>query len=394
MFLGGAITWDPTLAKNSTTAGDTTLDEAELKKGFNDPSSITDSTVVEYNNKKYTWAELKKVIQKAMNTKGAFGSADNLSPAEMNATIATLVKPVLDLSDQVENLISELKGMEEDAAHASGADKATAESAIRAKRADLLAKQALLRTAIKDARNAGISKDSISAYRNSLRTVSRATPGGRAGAPAAAGSAAPRSGGSGAGTGAGGTGKAQGQNSGSGNGFGIPGLGNGSVPPNSAAYAAALYNDSYLSDGLASLFKSRREGQKLMMMFFHFARMAESGDLGAMYQLMKFINYVIAKDKARQNIKISSKLIQLQDLSRKSTELLMQTPTDGDPSQVNDFTKAMHRARSQEQSISTSQKLLADMLQEFAHVVEALTNSTKFMLDAWGRVMRTASRPS
>lgn len=160
-----------------------------------------------------------------------------------------------------------------------------------------------------------------------------------------------------------------------------------------SSYAAGLYADSAISDGIGQLGKSRSEGQKLMLLFMYFARMAMSGDLGSMYQLIQFINYIIAKDKARQNIQISSKLIQLQDLSRKATETLMSTPTEGkSDKEINEFTKALHKAKSQESTISTSQKLLADMLQEFAHVTEAMTNSSKFLLDAWGRTMRTATR--
>lgn len=160
-----------------------------------------------------------------------------------------------------------------------------------------------------------------------------------------------------------------------------------------SSYAAGLYVDSAISDGIGQLGKSRAEGQKLMMLFMYYARMAMSGDLGAMYQLIQFINYIIAKDKARQNIHISSKLIQLQDMSRKATEVLMSTPTEGkSDKEINEFTKALHKAKSQESTISTSQKLLADMLQEFAHVTEAMTNSTKALLDAWGRNMRTATR--
>ena len=68
----------------------------------------------------------------------------------------------------------------------------------------------------------------------------------------------------------------------------------------------------------------------------------------------------------------------------------MATPSD-DPNKQNDFTKALYKAKSEETSIATSQKLLADMLQEFGHVVETLINSTKFMLDAWGRALRASS---
>ena len=167
-----------------------------------------------------------------------------------------------------------------------------------------------------------------------------------------------------------------------------PNLFNG-MNPTTAAYANALALDSNISDGIGMAGKARREGQRLMMLFFFFARMAESGDLGAMYQFIKFITYIIAKDKARQNIQIGSKLIQLQDLSRKATDALLATSTD--EKNMGEFMKAQQKAKSEVDTISTSQKLMADMLQEFAHVVESMVNSTKNLLDAWGRVLRTAS---
>ncbi|MBI4124322.1 MAG: hypothetical protein HY466_00130 [Deltaproteobacteria bacterium] len=165
----------------------------------------------------------------------------------------------------------------------------------------------------------------------------------------------------------------------------------GFQPPTSSAYGAALYMDGVISEGLGQLGQSRREGQKMMMLFFYFARMAESGDPFAMYNFIKFITFIIAKDKARQNIHIGSKLIQLQDMSRKATETLMATPTD-DPNKTEEFTKALHQAKSQEATISTSQKLLADMLQEYAGVTEGLINSTKNLQEFWFRATRTASR--
>lgn len=179
---------------------------------------------------------------------------------------------------------------------------------------------------------------------------------------------------------------------GSGFGGGDPSFG-GMQPPTSSQYGAALYLDGAISDGLGQLNASRRDGQKLMMLFFYFARMAESGDPFAMYNFIKFITYIIAKDKARQNIQIGSKLIQLQDLSRKATETLMNADT-ADPNKTNDFLKALHQAKSQESTISTSQKLLADMLQEYSHVTEGLINSTKSLQEFWGRALRTVSRPA
>jgi len=174
---------------------------------------------------------------------------------------------------------------------------------------------------------------------------------------------------------------------GTGNGGGSSSLFDGLNPPSSAAYARALYMDNLISDGLGQVGNRTREGQRLMMLFLYYARMAESGDLGAMYQFMKFITYIISKDKAKQNIQVSTQLIKLQDQSRKASDALMGT----DNKDQTEFTKMLQKTQSEQSQIATSQKLLADMLQEFAQVVETLTNSVKNVLDAWGRVQRTAS---
>jgi len=174
---------------------------------------------------------------------------------------------------------------------------------------------------------------------------------------------------------------------GTGNGGGSSSLFDGLNPPSSAAYARALYMDNLISDGLGQVGNRTREGQRLMMLFLYYARMAESGDLGAMYQFMKFITYIISKDKAKQNIQISTQLIKLQDQSRKASDALMGT----DNKDQTEFTKMLQKTQSEQAQIATSQKLMADMLQEFSQVVETLTNSVKTMLDAWGRVQRTAS---
>jgi hypothetical protein len=135
------------------------------------------------------------------------------------------------------------------------------------------------------------------------------------------------------------------------------------------------------------------EGRRMMILFMFFARMAASGDLGAMYQFIKFINYIIAKDKAKQNIDMSVKLIQLQDASRRATELLLQaeSPDGTDVQKSNDFMKLMQKTKAEEGVIATSQKLIADMLQEFAHVAESGVNPNRVMLDAWGRALRAAT---
>ena len=54
--------------------------------------------------------------------------------------------------------------------------------------------------------------------------------------------------------------------------------------------------------------------------------------------------------------------------------------------------ESMELVKSAHESIATSQKLIAQMMEEMAEVVESLTSATKSALDANGRILRTVSR--
>ncbi|MFH1874112.1 MAG: hypothetical protein ABH859_02875 [Pseudomonadota bacterium] len=162
---------------------------------------------------------------------------------------------------------------------------------------------------------------------------------------------------------------------------------------NSSAYMQSMAMEDSILSSYDSVLQTTSRGRQLMMMFFHFAKMAESGDMGAMYQFMKFITYVISKDKAKQQIDMGRKLIELQDTSRKYTDMLMNQQTDAsDPNSSNEFMKTMTLVKSETDSIATSQKLISNMMEEMAMVVENLTSVTKGALDAYGRILRTVSR--
>ncbi|MFA4873742.1 MAG: hypothetical protein WC956_06180 [bacterium] len=138
--------------------------------------------------------------------------------------------------------------------------------------------------------------------------------------------------------------------------------------------------------------KNTNRGKQLMMLFFYFARMAESGDMGAMYQFMKFITFIISKDKAKQQIEMGKKLIALQELSRSWTNKLLNVQTNSaDPNSSNELMKTMTIVKSETDAIATSQKLISQMMEEFAQVVEALTNTTKGALETAGRISRSVS---
>lgn len=176
-----------------------------------------------------------------------------------------------------------------------------------------------------------------------------------------------------------------------GGGYGGPGFSYGTSASGpgydfSAYYASSLAQNSIM-DGWGMVGQNQLQGQKMMMLFFYFARMAMSGDLYAMYQFMKFITSVIAKDKALQNIDMATKIIELQEESRKATDALV----NADSSDATEFSKLMEKTKAQTSSIATSQKLIADMLQEFAQVAESLTSVTKEMLSANGILLRKVS---
>jgi len=169
----------------------------------------------------------------------------------------------------------------------------------------------------------------------------------------------------------------------------------GAMPKfNTAAYAQAMAMESDIMSSWDQVNKNTNRGKQLMQLFFHFARMAESGDMTAMYQFMKFITYIVSKDKAKQQIEMGKKLISLQEKSREWSNKLMEVQGNSDstdPSSSAELMKTITMVKSETDAIATSQKLISQMMEEFAQVVETLTNTTKAALDTAGRIQRTVS---
>lgn len=162
------------------------------------------------------------------------------------------------------------------------------------------------------------------------------------------------------------------------------------------AYLNSSYMDQSILNGYDSVNKNVAEQKKMMQLFFYFAKMAMSGDMGAMYRFMQFITYIISKDKAMQNIHMATKLIEMEDSSRAALQELLDTPTpeSGDQTASFEFTKVMERTKQHQSSLATSQKLVAQMMEEMAQVTEALTNLTKSAFDSYRRQMQAVTRPS
>lgn len=396
MFSGGeGVNFNANKVYDANSDGkiDSTEIEAGLEKADGtkpteeDIKKVTDAS---FQGTVYKWKDIKEAAQEAVKQHGRFNPGENLGPQEMKTQLGKSLLPKL--VNEADNQAGEVRKFKRELADAetslraakTQAERTAGEKAVRTAQTNLRTAQQALQQQINQARGLGATDQQLS---RALPLVDDAvqpqTDGGgnfRASMAGPQGGAPQGARAQGVPGGAGGSGGA---------GFGADPFGGLNAPEGTPGYGAALFMDGQIADGLGNIFASRREGQKLMMLFFYYARMAASGDLGAMYQLTQFLNYIISKDKARQNIKISGKLIELQDKSRKATETLLKA----DSKDENAFLKELHKAKAEEGTIATSQKLLADMLQEFAHVVEAMTNSAKFMLDAWGRVLRTITRP-
>lgn len=174
--------------------------------------------------------------------------------------------------------------------------------------------------------------------------------------------------------------------------WGAQSLGGGMPMFNSDTFMKTMAMENNIMSSWDQVNKNTSRGKQLMMLFFYFAKMAESGSMDAMYQFMKFITYIISKDKAKQQIEMGKKLIQLQELSRSWTNKLLNVQTNSaDPAASNELMKTMTIVKSETDAIATSQKLISQMMEEFAQVVETLTNTTKAALETAGRIKRTVS---
>lgn len=150
-----------------------------------------------------------------------------------------------------------------------------------------------------------------------------------------------------------------------------------------------------MSSSMDDVFKLQGQSSKMMMMLLYLARAAMSGDLGAMYQFIRFIGFIINKDKAHQNIQLADKLIKLQAQSREMTQKLVDTPSynANNPEVAANFQKEVETIKADQGMIATEQKLIAGMLEEMTQVSEMFTNLTKALLDARGRELQMVSRP-
>lgn len=132
-----------------------------------------------------------------------------------------------------------------------------------------------------------------------------------------------------------------------------------------SAYAMTLATDDALMSSWDDALKNQQKSKQLIMLLFYVMKQAESGDLNAMYNMMKVLTYIVSKDRALQNIYLGKKLIQLQQMSRQQTQLLMASDT----TDAQKFMQTMQATRSEQEAITMSQKLITTMMEEAKDVM-------------------------
>ncbi|MBI4211474.1 MAG: hypothetical protein HY540_02445 [Deltaproteobacteria bacterium] len=346
------------------------------------------------------WGELKREIEESNHASLAF---DEKNPKEgFRQYLAQLTDHAKNLAAKIDELTDKAEELtEKKNAATTDAEKKNAKEELKKVEAKLELQKARLQGVLEKAKEyARVAKQTSNLNADWFRKAGMTPPGENGGSNAtfslqSKAQTAPQQGGA-----------AQ-QTKSAPAGTGGPGAGTSFTPPstwkanqggdlgfNSDAYVRSLATDDFILNQFDDVLKNQSRGKQLMMLFHYFAQRAASGDLGQMYQFMKFITYIISKDKAKQQIDMGKKLIELQDENRRVTEVLMNQKSDAsNPEANNEFMKTMTWAKSQSDSIATSQKLIAQMMEEFGTVVETLTNTTKSALEAWRRVLSTVSSP-
>lgn len=325
--------------------------------------------------------KLSIVEQQIKNGKGAGGQP--LTALELKALNdqKTLLESALNHTQIVlSKLLSNLKAAVAEADNGNeGLENGTGKDAAGAETKMDAAKLAALKTAFGNLKQRLTSTDTQLAQ--SLAQSAASKPGAKA---AAGGSNS-----AGGSSSAGGSNGANGARAAAGGGpFGQARAGDQAFPPlDMNALLMSNYMQQNQLEGTDAMHKTENESKRMMLLFFMLARMAMSGDVGAMYQFLRFIGHIVNKDKAMQNVQLARKLIELQDVSRKLTQMLVDAPAhdEEDDGVQAEYMKLQQKVQAEQGVIATSQKLIAQMLEEFTQVSEMMTGMVKSLLDARGR---------
>ncbi len=158
------------------------------------------------------------------------------------------------------------------------------------------------------------------------------------------------------------------------------------------ALLALTWKSDTITDWEDDVVENKKKGDELIRLFYYYARLAASGDMGAIYQFLKFITYIISKDKAKQTIELGKKLIVMQEWSRTWTNKLLDVETDpNNASSSSELMKTMTLVKSETDAIASSMKLLSQTMESFSTDIETMTNVAKNAAEAHARIMRKVS---
>lgn len=323
--------------------------------------------------------ELDTLLKNAGKISGSLPS----DPKEAAAALERLAKRL----EALDTLITKLNATKADDEHevsSNGADKPAVQARLNAlKQAEAIRAQTLARLEQAATEAKGKKIDIPSAAQKFLSKGNGTNGAGTATAKFASGEsgAAPGAKAAGGGSGAEGEGWP----------FGMtPGAMNfrAAIDPN-AFYQSGVLEDMRLA-ALDSAHESELMTNKILMLMHYFAQRAMSGIEG-MFEFMRFIGMIITKDNARQTVDLAGKQIELQQRKREKLNEMLSIDSKTDPDA---FTKALETNRQETSAIDTDMKMIAQMQEDFAQVIEATIGMETNLLQSVGRVNRMVTQPS
>ena len=158
------------------------------------------------------------------------------------------------------------------------------------------------------------------------------------------------------------------------------------------AFIRSMQFDDFVSQSFQDVLNNQKKSREMQIMFAYYSQKAASGDIGQLYQFMKFLTYMITKAEALKAIRLGETVTYMTHQSNKIQEHYLNNKLKNVDHESPDAsylqTKYLTEMKSQTDAIATSQRLLAQSIEETTVVAEAWNSSTKVALDAYRNVMR------
>ena len=160
----------------------------------------------------------------------------------------------------------------------------------------------------------------------------------------------------------------------------------------SDAFIKTMHLDNLTQDAFGDALQNSNRGREMMLLFHYLAQRAASGDIGAMYEFMKFVGYIISKDKAKELIQDATQMMKMQEQEREANKMIYDFNVDpNDPASSMEYSKRMIFVKQETDSINTNMKLLGQKMEVVGQTVEVITNMVQNLLEVKGRVERKSS---